>query len=58
MGTLAQSVYCRSGGEGMDTRRRGFWRWLDNPKRQRQFRAIALAAIAVLLFYLFRGWQR
>jgi hypothetical protein len=41
----------------MDTRRRGFWRWLDDPKRQRQFRAIALAAIAALLVYFFRGWR-
>jgi hypothetical protein len=41
----------------MDVRRRGFWRWLDDPKRQRQLRAITLAVMGALLFYLYRGWH-
>jgi hypothetical protein len=41
----------------MNTRRRGFWRWLDELNRQWQLRALLLAAIAAVLLYLYRSWR-
>jgi hypothetical protein len=51
------SITGRSIGEIMNTRGRGFWRWLDSPKGQQQLRAIALTVLAALLFYFYHSWR-